>query len=113
MVDGRSFLQLYYNKACTRELEKDLEGNYIYNSNNISTNAIMPFIITLWCKNNGSHIAYETSLEKVSSTLDITLPPMKNKLYSGQVFAFPITLNIVKGDVGSHTIMLRLHYDSI
>lgn len=113
MVEGKSYLQLYYNKACTNELEKDVEGNYIYNSNNISTNAIRPFIINLWCKNNGSHIAYRVKLENVSSILDITLPPVKEKIYAGQIFAFPIILNIATGDNEEYVLGLRFNYDSI
>lgn len=113
MVEGMSYLQLYYNKACTRELEKDIDGNYIYTSKNISTNAIMPLIVNLWCKNNGSHTAYETSLQLVSSDITVGLPPVKDKIYSGQVFRFPITVNIPSGDRAVHNIALRFDYDSI
>ena len=113
MVQGMSYLQLYYNKACTRELEKDSEGNYIYNSNNISSNAIMPLIINLWCKNNGSHTAYEVSLEQVSSDIVIVLPPLKDKIFSNQVVALPVQINIPKGDTAKHIITLRFNYDSI
>lgn len=113
MVQGMSYLQLYYNKACTRELEKDSSGNYIYNSTNISTNAIMPLIINLWCKNNGSHTAYETSLQLVSSDIAVTMPPLKDKIYSNQVLAFPIQINIPKGDKTRRDIVMRFEYDSI
>lgn len=113
MVQGMSYLQLYYNKACTRELEKDSSGNYIYNSKNISTNAIMPLIINLWCKNNGSHSAYEVNLEKVSSDITVTMPPLKDKIFSNQVVSFPIQINIPSGDTTEHNIVLRFNYDSI
>lgn len=113
MVQGMSYLQLYYNKACTRELEKDSSGNYIYNSNNISTNAIMPLIINFWCKNNGSHTAYETSLTLVSSAITVTFPPKRDKIAPGQVLSFPISVNIPKGDKTSRDIVMRFNYDSI
>lgn len=113
MIEGMSYLKLYYNKACTRELPKNEEGNYIYNSKNISTNAIMPLIINLWCKNEGSHTAYETSLQLVSSDITIELPLLKDKIYSNQVVAFPIKINIPKGDKAEHLTVLRFEYDSI
>lgn len=113
MINGKSFLQLYYNKACTRELEKDLEGNYIYNSKNISTNSIMPLILNIFCKNNGSHTAYDVRLEIVSSILEIPTPKGLDKMYSNHVHNFPMSIYINNGDTENHTIVLRLHYDSI
>lgn len=113
MVQGMSYCQLYSNKACTKELKKDKDGNYVYNSNNISSNAIMPLIINLWCKNNGSHTAYECNLQLISSDINVVLPPLKDKIYSGQVFAFPLEITIPKGDKAKHNILLRFEYDSI
>ena len=113
MVQGQSYLQLYYNKACTRELEKDELGNYIYNSKNISNNAIMPLIINLWCKNNGSHTAYETTLQLVSSDLVTEMPLKVEKIYSLQVVPLPIKVTVPKGDMKEHIITLRFEYDSI
>jgi len=116
MVQGQSYLQLYYNKACTKELEKDTEGNYIYNSSNISNNAIMPLIINLWCKNNGSHTAYETTLTLVSSDLTVELPLKVDRiasLASLEVIQIPIKVDIPKGDMTKHIITLRFEYDSI
>lgn len=113
MVEGMSYLQLYYNKACTRELEKDIEGNYIYNSRNISINAIMPLIINLWCKNNGSHTAYECILTQISSDLSVVLPVKKEKILSGEITPYKLEVTIPKGDKTQHSIVLKLEYDSI
>ena len=113
MVQGMSYLQLYYNKACTREIEKEKNGNYIYTSNNISTNAITPLIINFWCKNNGSHTAYETSLTLVSSAITVTFPPKRDRIASGQVISIPISVNITKGDKATREIVMRFEYDSI
>lgn len=113
MKEGMSYLQLYYNKACTRELEKDVDGNYIYKSNNISNNAVMPLIVNLWCKNNGSHTAYETTLKLVSADIDVVLPPIKDKIYSMQIVALPVKITILKNDNKQHNIVLRFEYDSI
>lgn len=113
MQQGMSYVQLYYNKGCTRELEKDINGNYIYNSTNISNNAIMPLIINLWCKNNGSHTAYDVRLDLITSDIAVTVPEQIDKLYSMQVDKFPIQINIPKGDSTKHDIILRTSYDSI
>ena len=113
MIEGMSYLQLYYNKSCTIELEKDSKGDYIYKTTNISTNAIMPLIINFWCKNNGSHTAYESSLQLVSSDIAVTMPPVKDKILSNQVVRFPIQINIPSGKKSKHNIIMRFEYDSI
>lgn len=113
MIKGMSYLKLYYNKACTRELEKDESDNYIFNSRNISSNAIMPLIINLWCKNEGSHTAYEAQVFQVSSDLSVVLPEKKEKILSQQIVSFPLKVTINKGDMAEHNILLRLEYDSI
>lgn len=113
MVQGMSYLQLYYDKACTRELEKDFDGNYIYNFNNISTSVTMPLLMTLWCKNNGSHTAYETSVKLISSDVEINFSEVIDKILSLQIVSLPISINIKKGDMAQHSIVLKFDYDSI
>lgn len=113
MIQGMSYLKLYYNKACTKELEKDEQGNYVYNSKNISNNAIMPLIINLWCKNEGSHTAYEVIVRQISSDLSLTMPEKVEKIYSNQIVALPIKVNIDKGDTSLHILEVILEYDSI
>lgn len=112
-MQGMSYLKLYYNKACTRELEVDAEGNFIYNSRNISNNAIMPLTLNLWCKNIGSHTAYEVQLTQINSDLSIVLPAKQEKLLPKQLIPLSIQITIPKGDTERHNISLRLEYDSI
>lgn len=113
MVEGRSKLKLYYNKACTRELDKAVDGSYVYKDIILSNNALMPYSATIWCKNDGSHTAYnvtplitETQITVISSTLI-------NQVRSNEIKPLIITFNIPKYDLSSKTIKLVVSYDNI
>lgn len=113
MVQGQSYLRLYYNKACTRELEKDIDGNYIYKNTNITNNAVLPFTLKIWCKNDGSHTAYDISMTITSSDISATSTTTYLQILSKQIVPFPVVFNILKNDTKTYKISLKLKYDSI
>ena len=113
MVQGRSYLQLFLNKACTRELEKDENGDYIYDLQNVSINAVTPLRLNFWCKNVGSHSAYEVSLQVTSSDIEVTAPTKIDRVLSSQILSVPVDINIQPSLKKDYNITMRFEYDSI
>lgn len=115
MIDGMAYLKIFENQACTRELPKDENGNYILNISFLTANAQEPYQIILWVKNDGSHSAYDSSVTIESSTIsnsqvDVQLPSV---IYSQEIKKTLISFPTVQGLTGEHTITLRIYYDNI
>lgn len=114
MVQGMSYVQLYKNKACTRELKKDSEGKYLLDIEVLTGNSQSPYQIILYAKNNGSHKAYDVSLELLSSSLSNTaVVNQKNTLESLEDSKITITFPTASLQRGNHSIEMRLNYDSV
>lgn len=113
MVEGRSKIKLYYNKACTRELEKALDGSYIYKDIILSNNALMPYVLNVWCKNDGSHNAYSVVPTILETQIAIISATMANQLKPNEIKPLVITFNIPKYDLSTKTIRLVIDYDNV
>ena len=116
MYQGMAYLELFYNKACTKKIEQDINGNYTLATNVVSSNAYDPYITTFYVKNNGSHAAYDCNITAISNpnsmTIDTTV--INNlTLLSGEVRRCLVSVPITRSETGTKTITLNVAYDSI
>lgn len=112
MVEGQSDLKLYYNMACTQELEKDNKGVYEYRDIVVTNNAIMPYKLNIWCKNGGSHNAYDVSIDIVT-TVEIISKTSLERILPAEIKPLVIAFNIPKFDNGNKKMSLVINYDNV
>ena len=112
MYEGMSYIQPYYNKACTEPLEES-GGSYIYQGDIISSNVINPYRLVVWLKNEGSHTAYDVEITDISSNLTPTNKFIKQDIVTTQVKQCVIEVTVPQGYIGNVTLNFKLNYDSI
>jgi hypothetical protein len=112
MVEGMAFLKLYENKACTRELKKDVNGNYILNVPVLTANAQSPFISNIFVKNEGDHKAYDCNITLISSTITntsiVTTVVSNVILVVGESRKCTISVPIAQGVTGTYTVTIKV-----
>lgn len=114
MYEGMSYLKLYKNHACTRELEKDSNGNYILDINLVTSNNQNPYQTLIWVKNVGTHKAYRTAITLISSTITTNLEGLNTTtILPQQALKIKITMNIPVLSVGNHRVVINVDYDSL
>lgn len=111
--DGMAFIKLYINRACTKEIEKDVNGDYILDKNKVSNNAHNPMTFTFYAKNVGSHKAYDYKIIKASgSTLEYSIVTNKTNLASSEQARVMLIATIPSGNTNKN-MNVRVEYDNV
>lgn len=110
--DGMAFVKLYTNRACTREIDKDVNDDYVFNVNKISNNAHNPLTITFYAKNIGSHKAYDFKMTKLTTPIDYTLISNKSTLLPTEISICKAKI-VVPNDNITYTFSIKVEYDNV
>lgn len=110
IYDGMSYIQPYYNKACTREVPF-IDGEYKYDLGLIASNILVQIPINIWIRNDGSHKAY--SIKATCSNGEVQNLVVVSELEVGQVKKITFNLNISGGYVGIKEYNIAFEYDSL
>lgn len=109
-----AIIKCYDNKNCTRELNKDTDGNYILDLHMLSSNSDNQYKKFIYYKNKGTHRAYRISLLELSDTLNkCTMSLDKTTLGLEETGVITINIPIVQGENLTGTFSFRLNYDNV
>lgn len=110
LIDGRAYLNIYSNVACTRLFTTD-GTNITMELGGVATGLTSSASYCYYIKNDGSIQANSITITTTNPNVTITSYP--KTLNSGEVKPFKFTLNIPQGFVGNLEFNFSMTYDSL